>query len=289
LIVGCAHERYAIPQTSVVEIVRVRRDSTDLEDMHGAFVYRLRGMLLPVVELRSQLQLRAVENETMAHIVVLRGAGAPFGLIVDAVHSTEEIVVKPLGAHYAIIGVFAGATVMGDGRVALILDIANLAGLAHLGNSFGDDVADDTDAEAALLADGNSVLIVQVGDDRRLALPLERVARLEKFTRSQIERTGSHFVVQYRGDVLPIISLDEQLGAYAESESDEVLVAVIAHGLTEVGMSVTGILEVSKAHAVDNGESTGYLSTAIVGGEVIDLVDLDAVLASAGFYNEVMA
>ncbi len=285
LIVGCAGDRYAIPQQSVVEIVRVR-DGREVEDMNGALVYRLRGLLLPLVDLRTQIGSPAEDHTRGAHIVVLRGAGSPFGLVVDAVHSTEEIVVKPLGSHYASIGVFAGATVMGDGRVALILDVANLADAARL--SFADAgkataAANDAADGSTTAQDGTAVLLVQVGLDQRLALPLGRVARLEKFSRREIERTGRRSVVQYRGDVLPVLSLDEHVGAHRDDDDDQVLVAVVAHGDREIGLSVARIVEVATARAVAHGDDSGAVRTAIVGGEVTDIVDLDSLFIGAGY------
>jgi two-component system chemotaxis sensor kinase CheA len=283
LIVGCDGDRYAIPQHAVVEIVRVPENREGLSDVSGALVYRLRGNLLPLVELRTQLGSSSYDGERPMHIVVLRGTGNAFGVIVDEVHSTEEIVVKPLGLHYASIGVFAGATVMGDGRVALILDVANLADKSQLGASDTNHALEDSNTAFDVHHDSMRVLLVQVGNDRRLALPLRRVERLENFQRAQLQRTGSRTVVQYRYDVLPVVPLDEIIGERGAGDlAEQVLAVVVSAGAGEIGLLVGRILEVSNAHSVENGDRHGAVRTAIVDGAVTDLVDLDQVLGTAG-------
>ena len=134
LVVTCCGERYAIPQVSLLELVRIEADkvSTAIELVHGAPVYRLRGQLLPLVYLDRQLKLEADSNrgrpsDGVVNIVVLQADGRQFGLIVDQINDTEEIVVKPLRKQLKVVKTFAGSSIMGDGKVALILDVLGLA------------------------------------------------------------------------------------------------------------------------------------------------------------------
>ena len=127
--VTCGGERYCIPQVNLLKLVRLdgEQAARGIESLHGAPVYRLRGNLLPVIYLAEQLGLaspRAAGAE--ANIVVLQADDRQFGLVVDAIHDTEEIVVKPLQKQLKGVAAFAGATIMGDGRVALILDVHSL-------------------------------------------------------------------------------------------------------------------------------------------------------------------
>ena len=135
LVVTSAGDRYAIPQVSLLELVRLEGDQlkTGIELVLGAPVYRLRGQLLPLVYLNRALDVEATQKPNGAvNIVVLRADERQFGLIVDEVNDTEEIVVKPLGKQLKCVNTFAGATIMGDGRVALILDVLGIGQRANV-------------------------------------------------------------------------------------------------------------------------------------------------------------
>jgi two-component system chemotaxis sensor kinase CheA len=134
LVVTCSGERYAIPQVSLLELVLIAADqvATSIELVHGAPVYRLRGQLLPLVYLRRELTLDAArdgssQNDGAVKIVVLQADERQFGLVVDQINDTEEIVVKPLRKQLKSVKTFAGSSIMGDGKVALILDVLGLA------------------------------------------------------------------------------------------------------------------------------------------------------------------
>ncbi|HVN27803.1 MAG TPA: chemotaxis protein CheA, partial [Candidatus Binataceae bacterium] len=156
LIVTCAGDRYAIPQISLIELVRLEADEKahKIEFIHGAPVYRLRGNLLPLVYLHEVLKLadgatpEKIEAASAAHIVVLQVADQQFGLVVDQVSDTEEIVVKPLGKQFKGVSAFAGATIMGDGRVALIVDVPGVAQLSGVFNFRDSTHADKQEAAA---------------------------------------------------------------------------------------------------------------------------------------------
>ena len=216
LVVASGDHRYAIPQASLVELVRLEGDEAraGVELLYGSPVYRLRGKLLTLVYLAEALgEVPPDPGASEVNIVVLAADDRQFGLVVDAVHDTEEIVVKPLGSHFKGTPVFAGATIMGDGRVALILDILGLAKRARV-VSVGHERARLDHAAPQALVDGEhrqTMLVFRTHDDGRMALPLSRVARLEEFPRRVLERVGHELLVQYRGEIMPVLDLGELL------------------------------------------------------------------------------
>ncbi len=282
LVVSCSGARYAIPQVNLVELVRheARDGGLGLERIHGAPVYRLRDNLLPLVFLRSALGADANEAEAL-NIVVLQADGHIFGLVVDQINDTTEIVVKPLSKHLQGITTFAGATIMGDGRVALILDTMGLAQNGHV-------IADSTDRavrEQACKAEENAsrqaLLICGSGDGRRVAIPLSSVARLEIFRRSLIEWTGENEVVQYRSQILPLLPLSRLVGLTANA-SDAESVPVVVYGDTgrAVGLKVDSILDiveesVNLEHAIGR---EGVLGAAVVQAKVTDVLDIASIV-----------
>ena len=130
LVVTSSGDRYAIPQVSLLELVRLEPDQAKrgIESIGGSPVYRLRGNLLPLVYLNRQLATDNGDKKSdgAVNIVVLQADERQFGLVVDEINDTEEIVVKPLGKLFKGLTTFAGATIMGDGRVALILDLGGV-------------------------------------------------------------------------------------------------------------------------------------------------------------------
>ena len=281
LVVGAEANLYAIPQVNLLELVRLEREQAQarIETIQGTPVYRLRGDLLPLVDLREQLGLDLVERET-TFIVVLQADGRQFGVVVDEVKDTEEIVVKPLGKQLRHIALYAGATIMGDGRVALILDANALARQAGMVSEAAQSAADDGGAAEVERA---SLLIVGLSDGRRAALPLAAVDRLEQFRAADIERVGGHEVVQYRGEILPLVRLDQSLRSYAEREDvDPLQVIVCRHRELAVGFVVAEIHdivedELSVRTHLDTG---GHQGSALVGDHVTELVDVERAVSA---------
>ncbi|HEY2783779.1 MAG TPA: chemotaxis protein CheA, partial [Fimbriiglobus sp.] len=210
LTVTSGGERFCIPQVSLLELVRVEAGGTKrIESFHGAPVYRLRENLLPLVFLDEHLEL-AVPGRKRGdvHIVVLQADDRPFGLAVDAIHDTEEIVVKPLQKQLKGVTAFAGATIMGDGRVALILDVVGLAhGANILAETSGRTAAKSNSDAGRSTAVGAPLLIFVTTGGERMAVPLTLVSRLEEFPRAALERSGGRKVVQYRDEILPLVDV----------------------------------------------------------------------------------
>ncbi|HEX7701118.1 MAG TPA: chemotaxis protein CheA [Kofleriaceae bacterium] len=276
LIVRAGHERYAVPQSGVLELVRA--DGTNarrVEFVDGTPVYRLRGNLLPLVYLDEALG--GVRNG--ATIVVVQNEGRPFGLVVDSVLDTEEIVVKPIGKRLRELTTYSGATILGDGRVALILDLRGIAMRAKLGVTKRNDVA-RIQVEPARV---DRFLIAQLADDRRVAVALDNVARLEEFKSSALERAAGIEVMQYRDRMLPLVRLGAALGSPA-APSELLNVIVYSAGDRDLGLVVDGIVDIIEQHVrvETTAHRHGLFGSAIIDGRVTDVVDVATLAADLG-------
>jgi two-component system chemotaxis sensor kinase CheA len=304
LTVTSGGDRYCIPQVNLLELVRLEGEQAarGVESIHGTPVYRLRGSLLPVVYLDEQLGVPPTRAAGEIVIVVLQADDRPFGLVVDAIHDTEEIVVKPLQKQLKGIATFAGATIMGDGRVALILDVLGLAQRANVvsgtrGRALGEKAV--TAGEAA--AKREPLLLFALADGGHMAIPLALVARLEEFPRSALERTGTRDVVQYRGEVLPLLDVSRELrrlsrrrrGKSARGPNRDpastppaegpAQVVVYARGERQVGLVVGSVLDVVEEEVAARSPTNrpGVLFTGVVQGRVTEFLDVDALIRTA--------
>lgn len=305
LTVTSGSERFAIPQISLVELVRIEpeRIKEAIEDVQGAPVYRLRGRLLPIVYLNEQLRLAVPDEEKpkAMNIVVLHAENKSFGLVVDEVNDTQEIVVKPVGNHLQGISVFAGATIMGDGQVALILDVMGLAQRAKIVSEVRDVATDDDNSESESQyrsTDSQTLLLFQSPDDGRMAVPLSSIARLEEFKQDTIEYAGSGQVVQYRDQILELIRLTDVLperravmrSTPDDDDSQTMHVLVYRHGEKSVGLVVEKILDILDTELRIRGKASrpGVSGTAVIRDRVTELLDLEAVIRRADptFFEE---
>ncbi|MCB0324212.1 MAG: chemotaxis protein CheW [Bdellovibrionales bacterium] len=288
LMVESSDQRYAIPQVSLVELVRVssQQFSEELDRVGDSLFYRLRGNLLPMVDLNALLTGEtsasfALEEQDVLNIVVLRAENSLFGLIVDQVHDTEEIVVKPLGKQLKDLSIFAGATILGDGRVALILDVLGISKRAAVCREERHErrevATDRSDAER------ESLLIVSCRSDERIGLPLDLIDRLEEFELAEIERAASQKVVQYRGGILPLVDLSELLTGEPLPPTDSIRVVVFSEGARRVGLVVNEILDVvdEEIKVAQHRCGANIRGSAIVQGRVTDLLDCGAIMATS--------
>ncbi len=292
LIVTCANDRYAIPQVNLIELVRVESEESArrIELVHGAPVYRLRGNLLPLVYLKEVLRIAesgsAVDPDAdhTAHIVVLQVGEQQVGLVVDEVNDTEEIVVKPLGKRLKGMNAFAGATIMGDGQVALILDVLGLVQLAAVAaESREGSYSEDRKAATFNQHLRQRLLLCRAGGAERIAVPLALVSRLEEFPRATLERGAGCQVVSYRGRILPLVDLSEFAGGGATSETEAVQVVVFDDGHHQVGMMVEEIIDIVEEEAVaaQLSNRSDLIGTALVAKKTTDFLDLRAVFEAA--------
>lgn len=290
LTVRSGAEIYAIPQVSLQELVALDTQKTQeaIEHIGTAEVYRLRGSLLPLVRLSDVLGQPRGEAES-AVIAVLQADNQRFGLVVDKVLNNEEIVVKPLAAQLKSIGIFAGATLMGDGQVALILDVQAIARRTLTG-----EVA-DVDQHAASGRAVSSVpvtelLVVGIGSGRRVAIPLALVTRLELIAPDRLEVVGGHEVIQYRDAIVPITRLARTLGAYDDDAGEEIPLVVFTRGGRTVAMVVSEIVEIVSDDGAERStvDDRGLLGSIVLSGRVTELLDVPAALAQVDprFYDE---
>lgn len=291
-ITSVGDERYALPQVNLNELLRIpaAQVKEKIEKVGDASVVRLRGELLPLLNLSEMLGIKKayvdpesekefndrrqnladrrskkhlttedalsdnpdqepVERDikdrryhasSAINIAVVSAGAFKYGLVVDQLHDSEEIVVKPVGRHLKKCNAYAGATIMGDGKVALILDISNLAQMAELSTvSEASQIAKAAEAEAAAAQDKVALLTFKNGEAEHFAVPLNLVERIERIQTSNIEQIGDRKVVQYRGGALPLYELSQvaDFSALPEKEQQEVIVFKIKE--RELGLMVT--------------------------------------------------
>jgi len=286
LTVECGDQRYVIPQVAVHELVYLDGQAGRvIENAMGAPVYRLRGNLLPLVRLDQTLGLSGASiTDQDVYVAVLQAEGRKFGLVVDRVLNTEEVVVKPLTARFKDIGVYAGATILGDGRVALILDVASLARRSHLATGGSDKT--ESEPGSAVHGGGSAIdrlLIAGVGG-HRVAIPLDMVTRLEEFAVDKIERSGNREVVQYREQILPVVRLSNLLGAYeGVDQVDPMPVVVYTERGRSVALAVDNIVDIVEEELDvrrDFGDD-GLLGSAVIQQRVTELLDVRRAIAAA--------
>jgi two-component system chemotaxis sensor kinase CheA len=281
LIVAEGGERYAIPQTNLAELVRLEGEDLrrNVETLAGAPVLRLRGRLLPLLSLSEALGADALESDVL-NVVVLQADETRFGLCVAEIHDTQEIVVKPIGQQLKGLDVYAGATIMGDGRVALILNVAGLAANGAVSQA----QVTEVDAPASV-QDHTALLLLEVAGSHRAALPMRALSRLEEFGHDRVEYSGTAEAVQYRDGILPLVRLAPAIGLVDTADQQERL-SVVVHESDgrSVGIVIDRVLDIVEATVSTSevGRRAGVLGSAVVQGRVTDLVDLDAVVALSG-------
>jgi two-component system, chemotaxis family, sensor kinase CheA len=299
LIVTCGGDRYAIPQVSLLELVRLKAEevSRGIELVHGAPVYRLRGQLLPLVYLNRELKLAADVRsaaDSALNIVVLQADERQFGLVVDQINDTEEIVVKPLRKQLKTVKIFAGSSIMGDGRVALILDVLGVAQHASVITETRDRaLSEKATAAVGASAEKQTFLLFAGPGDSRMAIPLSTLARLEEFPVAQVETSGREWVTQYRGKILPLIRLDvvleerrnqlPALQAPPPINAGPIQVLVLNHEGRAFGLIVERILDIveDRADVRSAANRASVLYSVVIGNRVTELLDIPAILRSA--------
>jgi len=282
LIVAAGKQRFAIPQANICELVRLRAGDTTrrIETLKNAEVLRLRGTLLPLVRLNRVLSTSpvtasadATDSAHSTSIVVVESAGRRYGLVVDHLHDSEEIVVKPLGRHMRSVQVLAGATVLGDGQVALILDIAGVASQAELTQTAESTASTETHSEQT---ETISTLLFTSHPSELFGIPMSCVTRIERITSDQIDAIAGQELLQYRGASLPLLAIDKCLNARPRPQQTRLFVIVFRAGHREVGLIATSILDIRDIpHSLDTTTFTepGVLGSLILDQQTIRIVD----------------
>ncbi len=293
LIVTSASNRFAIPQVSLVELVRLEGEAAAhaIEYIHNTPVYRLRGTLLPIVYLDQELGAAArqtKEDGQAITIVVLQTESNVFGLVVDEVNDSEEIVVKPLGNLLRGLSCYAGATIMGDGRVALILDVMGLAQKARVVGEQRTRTTETVVEKTQMDMELESWLLADLGGARRVAIPLDRVHRLEEFPASAMEWSGNQSVIQYRGEIMPMISVAQLLGMARISEPAATMQAtVVSRGDRRYALLVDRIVDIVEQQiVVDPSRKTALCAgSAVIEEHVTDVLDVEGIIDASLFHT----
>ena len=277
LIVECAGERFAIPQISVVELVRAAANTENtIERINDTPVLRLRNRLLPLVSLQSLLNLGKPKDDGETYIVVTQVGTYTFGIIVDRVFDTEEIVVKPVAPILRDISMFSGNTILGDGSVIMILDPNGIA--ASTGEITVGEQAHRSEAlaRAGVREERTTLLLFRAGDVGQKAVPLALIARLEEIEAKAVEHSNGKPVVQYRGKLMPLVSIDP---AYQMRSEGRQPILVFADHDRSMGLAVDEIVDIVEDHlSVElTAERPGLIGSAIVAGKATEIID-------AGFY-----
>ena len=290
LIVHSAGNRYAIPQSSICELVRVKRTdvAARIQRMKNAEVLRLRASLLPLVRLEGVLGFAAAGGAgpqgAAKHIVVAEAGHMRFGLVVDGLDDSEEIVVKPLGRHMRNCSCLAGATILGDGQAALILDPAGIAAFSRLRVPEEDTRGSSLDGAAAARGDTQSLLLFRNDPGEQFAIPMHLVARLERIRAAQIDSVGGSKVLQYRGGSLPLLALEDCVAARAMPESEWLYVVVFTLGGREVGLLIRELIDIHTTAAAVDGtlfRQAGVIGSMVIDGRTTRLLDLYELTAAA--------
>jgi two-component system chemotaxis sensor kinase CheA len=274
LIVESGGHRFAIPQLAVLELVRVREGSGhQIERIKDTAVLRLRDKLLPLARLSRLLGLDARDDAGPGYIVVTQVGHQTFGIVVDSVFHTEEIVVKPMSSRLRHIPMFSGNTILGDGTVIMIVDPSGAA--QALGNA---SVSPLTAAEPA----GNSadtdiektsLLVFRAGSAQLKAVPLALVTRLEEVDARKIELSNGRHMIQYRGQLMPLISIDDASGVRREGAQP---LLVFSDGDRAMALAVDQIVDIVEERLDIQvvSERAGILGSAIVKGQATEIVDV---------------
>jgi two-component system chemotaxis sensor kinase CheA len=299
MVIRVGENRFSIPQVKLVELVRAEKsdhsgsggdDSSGrnkLEYLQGRPMFRMRGQLLPLVSLKEILQLKddsdlrhsksPAQDDGVTNIVVLNGDGCQFGLIVDEIQDTTDIVVKPLSKFLKNLSVYAGATIMGDGSVVLIFDVAGIAKRAELSSEKNE--IRDRSLEKAISKESQEFLLFKTTAPARHAMALCLVQRLEEFDNKKIEYAGEQPVIRYRDTILPLVNINaclEYKVSGEEAQKEKVSVIVVQRSGKNFGLVVDEILDVITTESMIDDtvkDRAGILGGLLQGQEVIVVVD----------------
>ncbi len=286
LIVKVKGERFAIPQLSVLELVRTGGGSANIEKINEAHVLRLRNRLLPLVDVRRLLwddRERKLEEGTAAFVVVMQIGEQRFGMIVDEVFDTEEIVVKPVATVLRHINAYSGNTILGDGSVIMILDPNGIATAITQAQDELVATASHSHREEEERFDtdeATSLLVFRAGSKEPKAVPLSLVTRLEEIDVSAIESSLGGSVVQYRNRLMPVLYAGRTGGLLSEGEQPMLVFTDDDHAM---GLAVDEIVDIVEASFDIELASAqpGILGSAIVDGKATEIIDVSYYLKKA--------
>ncbi len=283
LIVEAGGDRFAIPQLSVVELVRARANSEHrIERIKDTAVLRLRNKLLPLMHLKKLLKIDdgSSSDPENGFIVVTQVGSQTFGIVVDGVFHTEEIVVKPMSTKLRNIDMFSGNTILGDGAVIMIIDPNGIAKALGASGNAGHEIADDYAAQRASAAEQmTSLLVFRAGSSQPKAVPLGLVTRLEEIAADKIELSNGRYMVQYREQLMPLVQMD---GVSIQTTGSQPIL-VFADDGRSMGLVVDEIIDIveERLDIEVAGSGEGILGSAVIKGLATEVIDVGHFLPMA--------
>lgn len=301
LIVRGCNQKFAVPQANIQELVRVRRQelSKRIGQVKDSQVLRLRETLLPLVNINAALSTQCVNaqigGEVAVSIIVVESGETRFGLIVDGLHDSEEIVVKPLGRHLKDCGCLAGATILGDGHVALILDIDGLARQARLRSIEQKSVSEET--EGLTNQDSSErlkVLLFTHQPHEQFAVPMGLVLRIQRIRREQIENIAGQELLRYGSGALPLLSMEKCVTAEKRPDFAQMYVVVFLLAGKEVGLIAPKLVDIQDVPTSFDTVTLcepGVIGSLVIGDHTTRLIDLSELgrVAHPEWYNKPVA
>ena len=283
LIVEAAGDRFAIPQLSVVELVRARANSEHrIERIKDTAVLRLRNKLLPLMHLKKLLKIDdgSSSDPENGFIVVTQVGSQTFGIVVDGVFHTEEIVVKPMSTKLRHIDMFSGNTILGDGAVIMIIDPNGIAKALGASGAAAHEIADENAASRASAAEQlTSLLVFRAGTNQPKAVPLGLVTRLEEIASDKIELSNGRYMVQYREQLMPLVQMEGVNVATSGSQP----ILVFADDGRSMGLVVDEIIDIveERLNIEVAGSQQGILGSAVIKGQATEVIDVGHFLPMA--------
>ncbi|WP_148635935.1 hybrid sensor histidine kinase/response regulator [Bradyrhizobium paxllaeri] len=283
LIVEAGGDRFAIPQLSVVELVRARANSEHrIERIKDTAVLRLRNKLLPLMHLKKLLKIDdgSSTDPENGFIVVTQVGSQTFGIVVDGVFHTEEIVVKPMSTKLRHIDMFSGNTILGDGAVIMIIDPNGIAKALGASGASAHEMADDASAAHAIGGEQlTSLLVFRAGSSQPKAVPLGLVTRLEEIATDKIELSNGRHMVQYREQLMPLVQMN---GVSVQTTGSQPIL-VFADDGRSMGLVVDEIIDIveERLHIEVAGQADGILGSAVIKGQATEVIDVGHFLPMA--------
>ncbi|MGY4411944.1 two-component system chemotaxis sensor kinase CheA [Bradyrhizobium sp. LB7.1] len=283
LIVEAAGDRFAIPQLAVVELVRARANSEHrIERIKDTAVLRLRNKLLPLIHLKKLLKIDdgAVSDPENGFIVVTQVGSQTFGIVVDGVFHTEEIVVKPMSTKLRHIDMFSGNTILGDGAVIMIIDPNGIAKALGAAGASAHDMANENGAHHIGTGEQTtSLLVFRAGSSQPKAVPLGLVTRLEELPADKIEFSNGRYMVQYREQLMPLVAMESVTIASQGAQP----ILVFSDDGRSMGLVVDEIIDIveERLNIEVGGSSQGILGSAVIKGQATEVIDVGHFLPMA--------
>ncbi|CAL80589.1 Chemotaxis protein cheA [Bradyrhizobium sp. ORS 278] len=283
LIVEAGGDRFAIPQLSVVELVRARANSEHrIERIKDTAVLRLRNKLLPLMHLKKLLKIDdgSSTDPENGFIVVTQVGNQTFGIVVDCVFHTEEIVVKPMSTKLRHIDMFSGNTILGDGAVIMIIDPNGIAKALGAAGTASQAVADEHASHHIIGGEQlTSLLVFRAGTAQPKAVPLALVTRLEEIAADKIEISNGRYMVQYRDQLMPLVQME---GVSVQTTGSQPIL-VFADETRAMGLVVDEIIDIveERLNIQVSGAKDGILGSAVIKGQATEVIDVGHFLPMA--------